>query len=185
MVYAFNDAALRRKLWEDIKEIHEHMDEPWAVMGDFNCVLHKEERIGSPVTMAEIRDFKQCVADSLPDSEVFYRNEGTFDYCPTKIRWAEDQKKQHMFKYFNMWSITSNYKEIVKQGWKTNKNGKLRQLNKDKFSQIEKKVDQAHEELLQCQQRLQQVLLNPELHKEEERLIRKTKRLKSILEIEK
>ncbi|XP_075078439.1 uncharacterized protein LOC142164352 [Nicotiana tabacum] len=106
---------------------------------------------------------------ALPDSEVFYRNEGTFDHCPAIIRWAEDKKKQHMFRYFSMWGIAPNYKETVKQAWKTSKNGtkmyelvgklnslkeKLRQLNKEKFSQIEKKTDQAHEELLQCQQRL-------------------------------
>lgn len=32
-------------------------------MGDFNCVLYKEERVRSPVTMTEIRDFKKCVKD--------------------------------------------------------------------------------------------------------------------------
>ncbi|XP_019225394.1 PREDICTED: uncharacterized protein LOC109206977 [Nicotiana attenuata] len=105
---------------------------------------------------------------ATPDSEVFYRNEGTFDHCPAIIRWAEDQKKQHIFRYFNMWSIAPKYKET----------GKLQQLNKQKFSQIEKKADQAYEELLQCQQRLQQTPLNLKLQKEEARLIRKTKRLK-------
>ncbi|XP_016486838.1 uncharacterized protein LOC107807064 [Nicotiana tabacum] len=232
MVYGFNDAALRRKLWEDIKEIHEHMDELWAVMGDFNCVLHKEERIGSPITMTEIREFKQCVKEctlqdmkssgafftwnnkqggndrvysrinrvlvnnewilALPYSEVYYRNEGTLDHCPAIIRWAVDQKKQHMFRYFNMWSMAPDYKETVKQGWKTNKTGtkiyelveklnnlkgKLRQLNKEKFSHIEKKADQAQEILMQCQQRMQQIPLNQELQEEEARLTRKTKRL--------
>lgn len=63
MVYGFNDAALRRKLWQDIKDNLEHMSEPWAVMGDFNCILNKGERIGSPITMSEIRDFKQCVEE--------------------------------------------------------------------------------------------------------------------------
>ncbi|XP_070020656.1 uncharacterized protein [Nicotiana sylvestris] len=217
----------------DIKEIYEQMDEPWAIMGDFNCALHKEKRIESPITMAKIREFKECVtkytlqdmkssgafytwnnkqggADrvysridrvlinndwilAMPDSEVFYRNEGTFDHCPAIIRCVEDQKKQHIFRYFNMWSIAPNYKERVKQGWKTNKRrtkmyelvgklknlkGKLQQLNKKKFSQIEKKDDQAYEKLMQCQQKLQQAPLNPELQKEETRLIRKTKRLK-------
>ncbi|XP_070049322.1 uncharacterized protein [Nicotiana tomentosiformis] len=189
MVYGFNDAALRRKLWEDIKEIHEHMDELWAVMGDFNCVLHKEERIGSPITMTEIREFKQCVKEcTLQDM----KNEGTLDHCPAIIRWAVDQKKQHMFRYFNMWSMAPDYKETVKQGWKTNKTGtkiyelveklnnlkgKLRQLNKEKFSHIEKKADQTQEILMQCQQRMQQIPLNQELQEEEARLTRKTKRL--------
>ncbi|XP_019236840.1 PREDICTED: uncharacterized protein LOC109217066 [Nicotiana attenuata] len=161
MVYAFNDAALRRKLWEDIKEINDQMAEPWAIMGDFNCVLHKEDMIGSPITMAEIREFKECVTKcileemkssgafytwnnkqggtdrvysridrvlinndwilTMPDSEVFYRSEGTYDHCPAIIRLAEIHKKQHIFRYFNMWSIAPSYKETMKQGWNTNK----------------------------------------------------------------
>lgn len=61
MVYGFNEQAARRKLWEDINQIGAKMDEPWAVMGDFNCILNREERIGSRVTMAETRDFRQCI----------------------------------------------------------------------------------------------------------------------------
>ncbi|OIS97554.1 hypothetical protein A4A49_07321 [Nicotiana attenuata] len=130
---------------------------------------------------------------ALLDSEVYYRNEGTFDHCPAIIRWVVDQKKQYIFRYFNMWSLAPEYKEKVKQGWKTNKNGtkiyelvgkfnslksKLRQLNKEKFSHIEKQIDQVQEELMHCQQRLKQKPLNQELQEEETRLIKKYKRLK-------
>lgn len=58
MVYAFNYAALRRKLWQAIRDIHAQVRGPWTIMRDFNCVLNKEDRLGSPVTMAEIREFK-------------------------------------------------------------------------------------------------------------------------------
>nr|XP_016468656.1 PREDICTED: uncharacterized protein LOC107791160 [Nicotiana tabacum] len=61
LVYGFNKQAARRKLWEDINQIGTQMDGPWAVMGDFNCVLNKEERIGSKVIMAETREFRQCI----------------------------------------------------------------------------------------------------------------------------
>ncbi|XP_019238911.1 PREDICTED: uncharacterized protein LOC109218965 [Nicotiana attenuata] len=49
--------------------------------------------------------------------------------------------------------------------------GKLKQLSKEKFSHIEKQTDQAQEELLQCQHRLQQRPLNRELQEEEARII--------------
>ena len=105
---------------------------PWAVMGDFNCVLNRED-MGSQVRMSEIRDFQNCVEEcelqemkssgafytwnnkkrgedrvysridrvlintewiiNLPDSEVHYRNEGTYDHSPAIIRWAENQKR--------------------------------------------------------------------------------------------
>ncbi|XP_070025420.1 uncharacterized protein [Nicotiana sylvestris] len=61
MVYAYSDMALRRNLWKEIVDIYNHTQGSWAVMGDFNNVLNKEDKIGSPVTMAEIRDFRQCV----------------------------------------------------------------------------------------------------------------------------
>lgn len=45
-------------------------------MGDFNSILNKEDRIGSPVTMAEIRDFRQCVDtccfQELKSTRAFY-----------------------------------------------------------------------------------------------------------------
>lgn len=31
------------------------------MLGDFNCVLNIEERLGSPMTMAEVREFRECV----------------------------------------------------------------------------------------------------------------------------
>ncbi|XP_070002799.1 uncharacterized protein [Nicotiana sylvestris] len=112
---------------------------------------------------------------ALPNSEVYYRNEGTFDYCPAIISWVGEQKKQYMFRYFNMWSLAPDYMEKVKQGWKTTKKGtkmyklvgklnslksKLSQLNRERFSQIEKQTNQIQEELMQWQQRLQQMPSN-------------------------
>lgn len=47
---------------------------------------------------------------ALPDLEVFYRSEGSFDHCLAIIRWDGEHKKQHMFRYFNMWSLVPEYK---------------------------------------------------------------------------
>ncbi|KAM3267567.1 hypothetical protein P3S67_032196 [Capsicum chacoense] len=61
MIYGFNDQSLRRSLWAYIMSISGQMTGPWVVLGDFNCLFNKEERIGRPVTMEEIIDFKVCV----------------------------------------------------------------------------------------------------------------------------
>lgn len=37
------------------------MNGTWAIMGDLNSILNKEERVGSRVTYAEIKDLKECV----------------------------------------------------------------------------------------------------------------------------
>lgn len=58
MVYAYNDMALLRNIWKEIVDIYNYTRGPWAMMGDFNNFLYKEDKVGSPVTMAEIRDFR-------------------------------------------------------------------------------------------------------------------------------
>lgn len=61
LVYGFNDQALRRILWQELEQIYGIIKEPWAVMRDFNYVLHRDKMVGSPITVLEIRDFKECV----------------------------------------------------------------------------------------------------------------------------
>lgn len=63
MVYGFNDQAMRRTLWSDIKGIKGSIKGAWAIMGDFNCMLNTNERIRTPVKLAELRDFRNCVVE--------------------------------------------------------------------------------------------------------------------------
>lgn len=59
-----------------MRDIKRSINGPWALMGDFNCVLNKEDRIGRPVTMAEIREFRECIAEcglqELRSSRAFF-----------------------------------------------------------------------------------------------------------------
>lgn len=53
---------------------------------------------------------------TLPDSEVYYHSEGLFDHCPALVRWEQPGKmQQKMFRYFNMWSMASDFHEKVKE----------------------------------------------------------------------
>lgn len=58
VVYGFKEPELRRGLWEDIKDIHGNITGLWELLGDFNCILCREERIGRLVTVAEIKKFQ-------------------------------------------------------------------------------------------------------------------------------
>ncbi|XP_070021406.1 uncharacterized protein LOC142181303 [Nicotiana tabacum] len=203
MVYGFNEQAIRRKLWEDINQIGAKMDEPWAVMGDFNCILNREERIGSRVTMAKTRDFKQCIeacglkelrssgafftwnnkqeGDSrvysridkvlvntecmteLSPSEVRFMHKGTYDHCPTIINWeGGNVKRKKLFRYFNMWSILPEFQIRVQEVRKKEIHGTkmyqligklnrtksvLMKLNKERFSDVEKRAEATMEQL--------------------------------------
>ncbi|XP_074297629.1 uncharacterized protein LOC141628372 [Silene latifolia] len=61
MVYGFNRLADRSPLWHSIKTMKSYINGPWVVMGDFNNVLAMNERIGSDVSTAEVREFQECV----------------------------------------------------------------------------------------------------------------------------
>ncbi|XP_074298734.1 uncharacterized protein LOC141629661 [Silene latifolia] len=61
VVYGFNKNADRKELWQSLLDFHSSIQGPWMVMGDFNNVLNMDERIGAPVTLAEVKDFQECV----------------------------------------------------------------------------------------------------------------------------
>ncbi|XP_062080470.1 uncharacterized protein LOC133785236 [Humulus lupulus] len=58
-IYGFNEEDGRRGLWRDLQELS-RLDS-WIVMGDFNDILSKEERIGARVRFKNSVDFSNCV----------------------------------------------------------------------------------------------------------------------------
>ncbi|KAM3307536.1 hypothetical protein P3S67_009279 [Capsicum chacoense] len=65
-VYAFNLREERVELWDYLRKMHQICSKAWMVLGDFNVVLHKEDRMGgNAVTLAEVHDFQCCVEDCL------------------------------------------------------------------------------------------------------------------------
>ncbi|XP_074301363.1 uncharacterized protein LOC141632747 [Silene latifolia] len=95
----------------------------------------------------------------FPDSSAYFMNEGTFDHCPCICyRRNEATTRKTSFNYFNMWSLDSKFKEVVATEWNKNISGvkmyqvvtklrnlkkPLKELNKNKFSDIEKSTEVA------------------------------------------
>lgn len=46
VVYAMNIIDRRRNLWEDISNIAKNDEEPWCIIGDYNNVLRRRDKIG-------------------------------------------------------------------------------------------------------------------------------------------
>ncbi|KAL2903773.1 26S proteasome regulatory subunit RPN3 [Bienertia sinuspersici] len=115
LVYGANDADMREKRWSEITDFHKRVDDPWLLIGDFNCVLHVEERIGLPVSHNEILSFKNFVTwcdlvdmrrgtrvftkidralikeqwmSSFPDSVAHFLPEGDYDHSPCIIQFS-------------------------------------------------------------------------------------------------
>ncbi|XP_048503039.1 uncharacterized protein LOC125498799 [Beta vulgaris subsp. vulgaris] len=60
-VYAHNSAKQRESLWRDLEYIANQIKLPWIAMGDFNCILNRDERVGAAVRDGEMIDFRRCV----------------------------------------------------------------------------------------------------------------------------
>ncbi|XP_074315509.1 uncharacterized protein LOC141651707 [Silene latifolia] len=87
------------------------------------------------------------------DSFANFLPEGLYDHCPCLIsNYAMGVRKKAPFKYFNMWALAANFKEVVIAGWQINVQGTpmfqvvkklqnlkkgLKQLDKESFSDIE------------------------------------------------
>ncbi|XP_074320170.1 uncharacterized protein LOC141656972 [Silene latifolia] len=164
MVYAFNGSTEREPLWTNLSRLASGIQGPWAIGGDFNCVLTETERVGGSFSRQDAESFrhclnqcdvidspamgaiytwnnKQCPADkvyskldrflvnqdwlsSFPLLYAHFLPEGTFDHTPCLVQpTMQDDKRTRPFKYFNIWSLAPNFKEIVQNGWHRDQNG--------------------------------------------------------------
>jgi len=61
-VYGEKHEGLRASLWQTLRDIEATMDEAWCVLGDFNSVLYKGDRIeGKAIQDDEIHHFSECI----------------------------------------------------------------------------------------------------------------------------
>ncbi|XP_074300486.1 uncharacterized protein LOC141631758 [Silene latifolia] len=63
MVYAFNGIHEREPLWDNLRNAASMVAGPWAIAGDFNCVMNASERVGGNTPSGEMEPFRRCVAD--------------------------------------------------------------------------------------------------------------------------
>ncbi|XP_056698158.1 uncharacterized protein [Spinacia oleracea] len=60
-VYAFNQSKEKEDLWRDLCGLGIGVHKPWIILGDFNCVLNIDERVGAPVRHQSMVAFRNCV----------------------------------------------------------------------------------------------------------------------------
>ncbi|XP_075096310.1 uncharacterized protein LOC142174417 [Nicotiana tabacum] len=54
-----------RKLWDKMRQIHNIQQGPWLAMGDYNAVVHPQDRLcGTEVQDMETKDFKEYMRDT-------------------------------------------------------------------------------------------------------------------------
>ncbi|XP_074288685.1 uncharacterized protein LOC141613841 [Silene latifolia] len=76
MIYAFNDGSERVELWNWLKSFAMQCNGPWALAGDFNTVIHPEERMGGQTRQEDMEDFLNCLGlcgmTDIPATGAFY-----------------------------------------------------------------------------------------------------------------
>ncbi|XP_074290907.1 uncharacterized protein LOC141617632 [Silene latifolia] len=167
VVYGFNHEGDRKDLWDQLKDIKIAHTGPWAVCGDFNSVLNFNERIGRDVTWDKISDFRDCV-DFF--NLVDLRGQGAFFTWNNK----QDPSSRHFSRidrflvnedWLNMYTDAYasflpkglfDHNPIVVSKLKSLKKP-LRELNRHRFSDIEKSVHMARALLDDLQIRAQQL----------------------------
>ena len=60
-VYGHNDVKKKESLWNFLCDTATNLSLPWCVGGDFNAIMHYDDRIGSIVREKEILPMAQCM----------------------------------------------------------------------------------------------------------------------------
>ena len=140
-VYGFNDRVPRYALWDDLCHVSRMVsDQPWVLFGDFNIVRCADERLGgAPPSVAEMRDFNDCLNninvvemntkgfmftwDNKRDDDeniksrinrAFY-NEAWLQCFPNVE--AEAVIGGKPFKFFDYWMRHNDFGDVVNQSW--------------------------------------------------------------------
>ncbi|XP_074297021.1 uncharacterized protein LOC141627693 [Silene latifolia] len=133
VVYGSNSDTERLQLWQELQALKDSCNLAWCVGGDFNAIIHFNERVGSTVLWSEIEDFGLAEAPVIRKSS---------------------------FRYFNMWGQSKDFPIIVQSEWAKNIAGgrmfqvvtklkhlknPLKALNKQKFSDIDTAAELARQ----------------------------------------
>lgn len=86
VVYAKSRSIGREDLWRYMRIFASTIDHPWAVCGDFNCILKEEEKMGGkPHKLRKSIPFFECLNDcGLSD----------MGYSGSNFSWCNERKEQ-------------------------------------------------------------------------------------------
>lgn len=81
-VYGMNHEQQRHQLWQDLQSISQQMTAAWCIVGDFNSVLQREDRMGgNEITNLEV----EGLADLMDICELEEMNwSGAYFSCTNK-----------------------------------------------------------------------------------------------------
>ncbi|XP_019248332.1 PREDICTED: uncharacterized protein LOC109227587 [Nicotiana attenuata] len=138
VVYAYNELNTRWQLWKKLIGIGSNIISDWLISGYFNNVLLTDDRIGAPITLAEVQEFKEfldkmqltplkstgCWMMNNGHIEAENLNPGVSDHSPILMNCQTGIIQQHLYpRPFRLYHIVLRHPEftrIVKEVWMQN-----------------------------------------------------------------
>ncbi|XP_075095079.1 uncharacterized protein LOC142173397 [Nicotiana tabacum] len=112
-VYAKCSAIERLELWDHLYYLASDMELPWLVGGDFNVVLHEDEKIGGLPNM-------------LPTIEVQHLIRAGSDHAPLLMTsGVQTTNFVKPFRFLNFWTKHATFMDMVRQNWEADFIGDL------------------------------------------------------------
>uniref|UniRef100_A0A803PE03 Reverse transcriptase domain-containing protein n=1 Tax=Cannabis sativa TaxID=3483 RepID=A0A803PE03_CANSA len=140
-----------------------------------------DDRILSKIDRAMVNSKWSC---ALPDSEVVFLPELSFDHSPILVSIYRDwSSRKKPFMYYNMWKLAPEFDAKVRQCWQENVNGSkmfkvvsklkrlkpiLKKINQEGFFEIQKADMMARNDLIAAQDALTKNLLSLQLMEAEQ-----------------
>ncbi|KAM3284003.1 hypothetical protein P3S67_022801 [Capsicum chacoense] len=187
IIYGFNGLEQRKSLWEDLRKIAANITDPWFLCGDFNDVLNTNDRLfDSPITYSETKEYAECIQDlqlnelswkgeyytwtnkQLGSARICSRIDRAFANSEWMLKWSHNQLV-YDFLYFNIWTLHSNFLNIVAEVWRRNLSkdlmdnvwkkfkalrAPLKKLNNKEFKGLGVKISKSRMDLMQIQDQL-------------------------------
>ncbi|KAH0649354.1 hypothetical protein KY285_034602 [Solanum tuberosum] len=104
-VYAKCTSGERHELWTDLNNVHNTIQGPWCIGGDFNVILDPEEKMGGKThKMRDSLDFSSCMdAYEVVD----------LGFIGLKFTWCNNRKPQKIiWKMLDKMFINDDWAEI-------------------------------------------------------------------------
>ncbi|XP_074289023.1 uncharacterized protein LOC141614167 [Silene latifolia] len=136
MTYAFNGNSEKTPLWDNLNRLASQIAGPWAVAGDFNCVLSPTERVGGNTPSGAIYTWNnkqkpderiysridrfmvnKAWCDNFTDLYAHFMPEGLYDHTPCVVKSSNQGQSKRSFKYFNMWGGSKKFLPLVRGHW--------------------------------------------------------------------
>ncbi|XP_060210363.1 uncharacterized protein LOC132637268 [Lycium barbarum] len=150
-VYGLHSLEARRPLWADLRQIYSKVIGPWIILGDFNSVLHADDRVNpDPVHHSKTADFQQCLDDigDYTNVETLYMLPGCSDHTPVIINTASIRTQINKpYRLLNVMLTNPDFQQQVQDIWKQEVKGSAMYSICRKLKKLELATRGIHKEL--------------------------------------